>query len=172
MHPIEDLAEVNAWRKEQRQEQKGVEPKPPTKSRDVPLNPFAQAVLGRVYKNTSFLNPDVCGGGVFLFRGGEASNGVVKGGFYPVVATLDSRSGNSLGYLYEGGIGPVSVGRETAVNTSSGQVQSSTLVFLGAGAGALVVPGRNQIGVGLYFSAGVVGGGAYVNLVPSGACKQ
>jgi hypothetical protein len=75
-----------------------------------------------------------------------------------------------LGTLVEGGVGPLSVGNETAVSPASGNVESSTLVFLGAGVGAFGGFNQGQIQLGLYGSADVVGGGAYVSLVPAGTC--
>jgi RHS repeat-associated protein len=109
-------------------------PPPPTKPAapkpkplpDVPLNPFAQAVFAQVYKNLAFLDPEPCGGGLFGFRGEERDLGPLKGGSY-VTVTRDTGSGTSVGTLVEAGVGPLSVGTETAVVPASGQVESSSL---------------------------------------------
>jgi RHS repeat-associated protein len=136
---------------------------------EVPLNPFATQVFAQVYSNLNFLDPAPCGGGFFGFRGLEGNLGLAKAGAY-VIGMQDSQSGSSLGTLVEGGVGPLSVGNETAVSPASGNVESSTLVFLGAGVGAFGGFNQGQIQLGLYGSADVVGGGAYVSLVPAGTC--
>jgi len=136
---------------------------------DVPLPPFAKAVFSKVYQTLNGLDPEPCGGGTFGFRGAEGNLGAAKGGGY-VIVTRDSQSGTTVGTLIEAGAGPVSVGRETAVNPTSGSVNSGYLLFVGAGGGAFFGFGNNQIQLGLYGSANVVGGGAYVNLVPGGTC--
>ncbi len=128
-------------------------------------------MFSQVYQNLSFVDPEPCGGGTFGFRGLEGNLGAVKAGAY-VIAARDSQSGSSVGTLVEGGVGPLSVGNETSVNPTSGKVESSTLVFLGMGGGLFGAFNRNQMQLGLYGSAGVVGGGPYVNLVPGGTCHQ
>jgi hypothetical protein len=137
----------------------------------VPLNSFATQVFAKVHQNLSFLDPEPCGAGLFGFRGREGDVGVAKAGAYATF-TRDSQSGTFLGTLAEGGVGPLSIGYETWVNPTSGKTGSSALVFLGAGVGAFGSFNRNQIQLGLYGSAGVVGGGPYVDLVPSGTCHE
>jgi len=103
----------------------------------------------------------------------EADAGVSHAGGY-VLATHYSQSGNSFGYLLEVGAGPVSVGHEGSLNPSTGQVDSSNLLFVGAGdhfggfAGASGVNSPLQLGI--YGAASGRIGGAYVNLVPGGGC--
>jgi hypothetical protein len=52
------------------------------------------------------------------------------GGAY-VMATHDSKSGNSIGFLVEAGYGPVSVGRETSGNVATYNVDSTTFLMVG-----------------------------------------
>ena len=123
--------------------------------------------LGRALNATGIqaLNPETCGGGVFVGRGAAIDTGSVHGGAY-ALATYDSRSGVSFESLYEGGTGPVSVGHE-----SSG----TNLVFYGLGDHAGVFVGftntKSPIQLGFY-AGGARFRGAYVNLVPGGSCKN
>jgi hypothetical protein len=68
--------------------------------------------------------------GWFVCRGFERDAGAGHGSAY-VMFQHDSVSGNSVGYLVEGGIGPASVGHESEVNVNSGKVDSDNYVFLG-----------------------------------------
>ena len=77
-----------------------------------------------------------------------------------------------MGVLGEAGVGPLSGGYEKEVNLTTGKIDSSYLVFLGEGFGGFAAFNRNQIQLGFYGSAGVMGGGPYVNLVPGGTCHQ
>jgi RHS repeat-associated protein len=119
------------------------------------------------------LNPDVCGGGYFVLRGAQRELGAAHYGAY-VLVTHDSRSGTSVGYLVEGGGGPVSVGREGSLNPSSGQVDSNNLILVGVGdhLGAFAgYSNRNSpIQLGGFAAAFGRGVGGYVNLVPGGSC--
>jgi len=76
------------------------------------------------------INPEVCGAGYFVFRGIEGDAGAAHGGAY-IIATYDSRSGNSVGYLLEGGVGPVSLGYEKSLSPNSGTADSTKLLFIG-----------------------------------------
>ncbi|MCL4524563.1 MAG: hypothetical protein M1453_10455 [Acidobacteria bacterium] len=129
--------------------------------------------LGRALNATGIqaLNPEPCGGGYFAGRGEEREAGVAHGGTF-VLVNRDSRSGTSVGVLAEGGVGPVAYGYEKSVNPSSGEVESSHLLFVGKDAGAFVaVSGsKSPIQLGAYFFAFGRGGGAYVNVVPGGQC--
>jgi len=136
---------------------------------DVPLNPFAQAVFSRVYKTLNGLDPEPCGGGTFGFRGIEVPLGPAKFGTY-LTFTRDSRSGTWLGVLGELGYNPVSVGYEYAGNLGTGAVEGMPMVFVGGRSGVFGGFSTSQIQLGVYSTAGAVGGGPYVNLVPGGTC--
>src|ERR1700681_1361725 len=86
----------------------------------------------------------------------------------------DGRSGTSVGYLAEGGVGPVSAGHESLGNVSTGKVYSSNLLLAGVGDHLGAFPGysnRNSlIQLGGYGEAFGRGGGAYVNVVPGSGC--
>jgi hypothetical protein len=140
---------------------------PPPSTLDNRANALANALNGIGIQS---LNPETCGGGFFYLRGVERELGVAYTGAYVIVAR-DSRSGTSVGYLVEVGGGPVSVGHEASVNSSSGQVESSNLLFVGKHVGGFVAySNRNSpIQLGGYASAGGRGG-VYVNVVPGGAC--
>jgi RHS repeat-associated protein len=145
---------------------------PPADTSDA-LNPFATAVFGDVFKRLRWMDPEVCGGGYFVLKGKGAETGVAHGGVYGMV-THDSRSGTSVGYLAEGGVGPVSAGHESSVNVSTGKVDSSNLMLAGVGdhLGAFAgYSNRNSpIQLGGYGEAFGRGGGAYVNVVPGSGC--
>jgi RHS repeat-associated protein len=145
---------------------------PPADTSDT-LNPFATAVFRDVFKKLRWMDPEVCGGGYFVLKGKGAETGVAHGGVYGMV-THDSRSGTSVGYLAEGGVGPVSAGHESSVNVSTGKVDSSNLMLAGVGdhLGAFAgYSNRNSpIQLGGYGEAFGRGGGAYVNVVPGSGC--
>jgi RHS repeat-associated protein len=127
------------------------------------------------YQGTRLLKtfkPSTCGGGYFVGRGFEFDTGVVHAGGY-VMVTYDSRSGTSVGYLSEAGAGPLSGGHESSVNPSSGHVDSSNLVLIGAGDhfGAFEGASSDSIQLGAFGSAfGRIGGG-FINLVFGDGCR-
>ena len=131
------------------------------------------------------MNPDVCGGGVFVLRGVEREIGPLHGGASGI-ATTDSRAGNSVGVLIEGGgdIGPVhvAVGYKKLGDAPTGESDSTKLLFVGrdfgkgpvkvsVGGFAGVTNKKSPFQLGGYVSAAGRGGGAYVNLVPGGQCS-
>ncbi len=132
-------------------------------------------MLSTVHSNLRSLNPDFCGYGVFGLKGKDGPKDGFHGGGYGM-GTWDSRSGTSVGTLFEVGYGPYSVGKETSVNVSSGQVENTTLLMYGAGdhAGAFVgyTDSNSPIQIGGYVFGKNRGGGAYVNIVPSNGCHD
>ena len=142
---------------------------------DDALNPTASAVFGDVFKRMRWMDPDVCGGGYFVLKGAGGETGVAHGGVYGMV-THDSRSGTTVGYLAEAGVGPVSAGHESSLNVSTGKVESSNLLLAGLGDHAGVFAGysnkNSPIQLGGYGEAFGRGGGAYVNVVPGGGCHK
>jgi hypothetical protein len=116
--------------------------------------------------------PSACGGGYFVGRGSEIDTGVVHGGGYAMVIH-DSRSGTSVGYLLEAGAGPFSGGHESSANPSSGQVDSSNLVLIGAGdhLGAFEGGSSDSVQLGAFGAAFGRIGGAFINLVFGDGCR-
>jgi RHS repeat-associated protein len=140
---------------------------------DVPLNSGAQTVLSTVFKNLRSLSPDACGSGYFVLRGEQGEVGPFHGGGF-VMVTHDSGSGNSVGYLIEGGAGPVSYGRERSLNMNSGAVDSSNLIMAGGkyAGGFLGFSDKNSPAqMGVYAEFKGRGGGVYVNATPGGGCS-
>ena len=139
------------------------------------LNPTATAVFGDVFRKLRWMDPETCGRGYFVLRGAEFETGAAHGGGYAMF-THDSRSGNSVGYLAEAGVGPVSVGHESSVNVNSGKVDSSNLALVGLsdhlGGFAGYSDKNSPIQLGGYAVAFGRGGGAYVNVVPGGGCHK
>jgi len=142
---------------------------------DDALNPTASAVFGDVFKRLRWMDPDVCGGGYFVLKGKGFEAGAVHAGGFGMV-THDSRSGTTVGYLAEAGVGPVSAGHESSLNVSTGKVESSNLLLAGLGDHAGVFAGysnkNSPIQLGGYGEAFGRGGGAYVNVVPGGGCHK
>ena len=110
-----------------------------------------------------------------MLKGAEREvPGIAHGGLFGIV-THDSRSGTSVGYLAEGGAGPLSFGHESSVNIPSGQTESTNLLLVGAGdhlGGFGGFHGSDSpLQLGGYGSIFGRGGGAYVNSVPGGGCR-
>jgi hypothetical protein len=105
----------------------------------------------------------------------DPTKGLVDKITYGMV-THDSRSGTTVGYLAEAGVGPVSAGHESSLNVSTGKVESSNLMLAGLGDHAGVFAGysgkNSPIQLGGYGEAFGRGGGAYVNVVPGGGCHK
>jgi hypothetical protein len=120
-----------------------------------------------------WLDPETCGGGTFVLAGGTGELGAADGGGFVLLAS-DSQSGSSLGYLVEGGLGPVSAGKETSLNLQTGQTASTALLFVGVGDYAGIFGGysnsNSPIQLGAFAEAFGRGGGSYVNIVPGGGC--
>ena len=138
-------------------------------------NRCAGPIRYRVYNNLRWAVPEVCGAGYFALRGAEGDAVIAHGGAY-VIANHDSRSGNSIGYLFEGGPGPISVGYERSLNLDTWNTDSAYYAFAGIGdhlGGFASYTGQNSpIELGGYASAFGRGVGAHIDLVPGGACHN
>ena len=114
--------------------------------------------------------PYVCGGGYFVGRGIHA-DGPINVGAY-VVTTGDTQSGTSIGYLYEGGVGPLSGGKEEAVNVSSGRVETTKLGFVeGEHVGLFAGAGSDTLQLGAFGDYQGRFGGLYLDIM-FGGCHQ
>ena len=154
---------------------------PPADTSDA-LNPFATAVFGDVFKRLRWLDPDVCGGGGFVFAGGQVKvPGTNLHGELLGVVNYDSKSGTSAGGIGEVHVaGPIHVGGEVAYNFRSHKVSGEGLGFmghetasakLGAFGGGLLASSHGDVGA--YGFVGPVGGGGYATFVPGGTpCKH
>jgi hypothetical protein len=154
---------------------------PPADTSDA-LNPFATAVFGDVFKRLRWMDPDVCGGGGFVFAGGQVKvPGTNLHGELLGVVNYDSKSGTSAGGIGEVHVaGPIHVGGEVAYNFRSHKVSGEGLGFmghetasakLGAFGGGLLASSHGDVGA--YGFVGPVGGGGYATFVPGGTpCKH
>lgn len=89
-----------------------------------------------------------------------------------VVTTGDTQSGTSIGYLYEGGVGPLSGGKEEAVNVSSGRVETTKLGFVeGEHVGLFAGAGSDTLQLGAFGDYQGRFGGLYLDIM-FGGCHQ